>query len=281
MELATTKTLLRRARNGIDSNNLVGVVPTMGGLHEGHLALVDAARSQCSVVIATVFVNPMQFGPSEDFENYPRVLEDDSRILEQRGVDLLFAPSVDEMYPKGRDHHSVVTLPHLTGVLCGRTRPGHFDGVATVVTKLFNLVQPNTAYFGQKDWQQLTIIRAMVSDLDFPVRIVGVPTVRDSRGLALSSRNNYLNVDEHARASLLYEELARIRDRILQGEVNYAELETQACMNLEDDGFTPEYVSVRESQTLRVADSRSKDRRIFGAAHLGKARLIDNLAIDL
>ncbi|MCY3885019.1 MAG: pantoate--beta-alanine ligase [Gammaproteobacteria bacterium] len=280
MELATTKSQLRMARSGIGPNNVVGVVPTMGGLHEGHLALVDAARSECSVVIVTIFVNPMQFGPSEDFENYPRELEDDSRMLVQRGVDLLFAPSVDEMYPNGRDHHSVVMLPHLTGVLCGRNRPGHFDGVATVVSKLFNIVQPNTAYLGQKDWQQLTIIRAMVRDLDFPLRVVGVPTVRDSRGLALSSRNNYLSVDERAKAPLLYTELARLRDRVLQGEVKYTELESQACKALEDDGFTPDYISVRESHTLKVANSHSKNRRVFGAALLGKARLIDNLAID-
>lgn len=280
MELATTKAQLRRDRIGVDSKSIVGVVPTMGALHEGHLALVDAARSKCSVVVATIFVNPMQFGPNEDFENYPRVLEEDSKLLEQRGVDILFAPSVHEMYPTGKEDHTIVMIPHLTDVLCGRNRPGHFDGVATVVSKLLNLVQPDIAFLGQKDWQQLTIIRAMVRDLDFPVEIEGVPTVRDERGLALSSRNNYLRSNEQAQAPLLYSVLTRLRDRVLRGRADYAKLESQAANSLANGGFTPDYVSVRESRTLRPANSHSKDRRVFAAAQLGKARLIDNLAID-
>lgn len=280
MELVTTKAQLREARNTVDSTSTVGLVPTMGGLHEGHLALIDFARSQCSKVFATIFVNPLQFGPNEDFENYPRVLERDSELLEERGVDFLFAPSVDEMYPNGRDEHTVIALPHLTNVLCGSSRPGHFDGVATVVSKLFHLVQPQVSYFGEKDWQQITLIRAMAYDLDFPTEIVGVPTFRDSRGLALSSRNSYLSQEQNVKAPLLYTALARVRDLVLLGEDNYSQLETDAFQTLADAGFTPEYVSVRESRTLRVANSQSGDRRAFGAARLGETRLIDNLAID-
>lgn len=252
----------------------------MGGLHEGHLSLVEAARSRCSKVFATIFVNPMQFGPNEDFESYPRVLDRDSKLLEERGVDLLFAPSENEMYPRGKDNHSVIALPHLTNTLCGRNRPGHFDGVATVVSKLFNLVQPHIAYFGEKDWQQVTLIRAMVSDLDFPIEVIGVPTFRDSRGLALSSRNNYLSAKENERAPLLHSIMCRVRDSILQGRDNYADLEANAMKSLSVEGFDPDYISVREGRTLRPPNSQSSDRRVFGAARLGGTRLIDNLAID-
>lgn len=252
----------------------------MGGLHEGHLALVDAARSQCSTVIATIFVNPLQFGPNEDFASYPRQLERDSQLLEQRGVDLLFAPSVQEMYPNGKSKHTVIALPHLTNVLCGSSRPGHFDGVATVVSKLFHLVQPDIAYFGEKDWQQVTLIRAMVCDLDFPIAIVGVPTLRDGRGLALSSRNSYLSQEQAVKAPLLHLALAHVRDLVLQGKEDYSQLEAEASQSLADAGFIPEYISVREGRTLRIANPQSTDRRAFGAARLGETRLIDNLAID-
>lgn len=252
----------------------------MGGLHDGHLALVDTARSRCSQVIATIFVNPLQFGPNEDFESYPRVLERDAELLKKKGVDLLFAPSVHEMYPNGRDDHTVIALPHLTNVLCGTSRPGHFDGVATVVSKLFNLVQPHVSYFGEKDWQQVTLIRAMVCDLDFPIDIEVVPTFRNNRGLALSSRNSYLDQEQAAKAPLLYSALVQVRDLVLRGENNYAQLEAGATQSLADAGFTPEYISVREGRSLRVANSQSRDRRVFGAARLGETRLIDNLAID-
>ena len=280
MELVTTKAQLREARNAVEPSSTLGLVPTMGGLHEGHLSLVDAARSQCSKIVATIFVNPLQFGPSEDFESYPRTLERDSRLLGERGVDFLFAPSENEMYPHGKEDHTVIALPHLTDVLCGRNRPGHFDGVATVVSKLFNLVQPHVAYFGEKDWQQVTLIRAMVGDLDFPIEVVGVPTFRDNRGLALSSRNSYLSQKENQKAPLLHSAMCRIRDLVLRGQENYADLEADAIKSLSSEGFDPDYISVREGRTLRPPNSQSTDRRVFGAARLGETRLIDNLAID-
>lgn len=280
MELVTTKAQLREARNAVEPNSTLGLVPTMGGLHEGHLSLVDAARSHCSKIVATIFVNPLQFGPSEDFESYPRALERDSRLLEERGVDILFAPSESEMYPSGKDNHTLVALPHLTDVLCGRNRPGHFDGVATVVSKLFNLVQPQVAYFGEKDWQQVTLIRALVGDLDFPIKVIGVPTFRDNRGLALSSRNSYLSQEENERAPLLHSTMCRIRDLVLRGQENYADLEADAIKALSSEGFDPDYISIREGRTLRPPNSQSRDRRVFGAARLGETRLIDNLAID-
>lgn len=281
MDLVTTKEQLREARNAFLTTNIVGLVPTMGGLHEGHLALIDNARSRCSRVIATIFVNPLQFGPSEDFESYPRVLKRDSELLEERGVDLLFAPSVNEMYPNGKEDHTTISLPHLTDLLCGRKRPGHFDGVATVVGKLLNLVQPQLAYFGEKDWQQLTLIRAMVSDLDFPSEVVGVPTFRNAQGLALSSRNSYLSREELKKAPLLYSALTQVRSFVLQGESNYLKLESEAAKSLANAGFHPEYVSVREGKTLCTANASSRDRRVFGAVRLGATRLIDNVAIDL
>ncbi len=252
----------------------------MGNLHTGHLRLIEAARSQSAVVVATIFVNPLQFGPKEDFESYPRVLEQDSKLLREHRTDLLFAPSMEEMYPHGRSPHTNVSLGHLTGFLCGSSRPGHFDGVATVVSKLFNLVQPQRAYFGEKDWQQLTLIRAMVHDLDFPIQIVGVPTARSEDGLALSSRNGYLNAEERAKAHLLYESLNRIRQSVLNGDLDYAKLESDAFERLASEGFAPDYVCVREGASLQAATADSTDRRVFGAAHLGSARLIDNIPID-
>ena len=280
MDVIETKASLRDALQSIDPTSIVGLAPTMGNLHAGHLKLIKAARAESTVVVATIFVNPLQFGPTEDFESYPRVLEPDARLLQEHQTDLLFAPSMDEMYPSGMTRHTNVSLTHLTGVLCGSNRPGHFDGVATVVSKLFNLIQPQRAYFGEKDWQQLTLIRAMVRDLDFPIRIVGVPTVRSEDGLALSSRNGYLNADERAKAPLLYESLSRIRQSVLGGNSDYSKLESEAIDLLASKGFAPEYVSVREGASLHAASPASTDRRVFGAARLGSARLIDNIPID-
>ena len=252
----------------------------MGNLHAGHLKLVDDARSQCTTVIATIFVNPLQFGPNEDFASYPRMLEEDSDQLRSKGTDLLFAPSEEEMYPRGRTSHTNVTVAHLTSMMCGANRPGHFDGVATVVSKLFNLTQPDIAFFGEKDWQQLTLIRGMAGDLDFPLEVVAVPTVRDRNGLALSSRNSYLSTEEVKKAALLYSTLVGVKEKVLAGDSGYRLLEEEAIAALARSGFVPDYVSIREGSTLRNAVAKSTDRRVFGAAHLGKARLIDNIAID-
>lgn len=280
MDVVTTKEKLREARAAFDSTAVIGLVPTMGNLHAGHMELIKQAQSKCTVVIATIFVNPLQFGPNEDFSSYPRVLEKDSDLLRGRGVHLLFAPSVDEMYPRGGTVDTNVSNPHLTTMLCGERRPGHFDGVATVVGKLFNLTQPDIAFFGEKDWQQLTLIRGMASDLDFPIDVVAVPTVRNTDGLALSSRNSYLDAEERKKAPLLYSTLVSVKERVLCGDTRYSQLEDDACTTLALSGFVPDYISVREGASLQKAAKESTDRRVFGAAFLGKARLIDNIAID-
>lgn len=252
----------------------------MGNLHDGHLELVQVAQKRCKSVIATIFVNPLQFGPSEDFDSYPRVLEADAQQLRDVQTDILFAPSLDEMYPDGQDAHTTVSVPGLTDVLCGANRPGHFDGVTTVVTKLFHLAGTDFAYFGEKDWQQLAVIRHMVRQLDFPLEIVGVATQRAPDGLALSSRNEYLSADERKIAPRLNQSLCELREKVLSGNDYYDELESTAKQQLSEYGFKPDYVEVRDEVTLQLPDAGSTQRRVFAAAFLGKARLIDNVAID-
>ena len=258
------------------AGHAVGLVPTMGNLHEGHLELVRACRQQCDVRVASIFVNPTQFGPNEDFANYPRTLGDDLARLDEAQVDLVFNPRVEEMYPTGQQDVTV-TVPDLANTLCGASRPGHFDGVATVVTKLFNIIQPKHAYFGEKDWQQLTVIRAMVRQLDMPIDVVGVPTVRAESGLALSSRNHYLSDSERDRAGLLNATLVNIKRAIEAGNQQYGELESHAVTALTDGGFDVDYVAVRDAHRLCEPDSASTDLRILAAARLGGARLIDNV----
>ena len=255
----------------------VGLVPTMGNLHEGHLALVRKAREACANVVATIFVNPTQFAPNEDFASYPRTFEEDVAQLEQAGVDVLFAPDTDEMYPRGREGLTRVSVPALADTLCGAARPGHFDGVATVVAKLLHLAAPHQAFFGEKDWQQLAIIRAMVRDLDMATQIVGVPTVRASDGLALSSRNQYLTPEERAVAPLIHRKLGDVREAIDGGEGDFAMLEAQASRDLATAGFKVDYVAVRDAERLVTPDEHTQALRIFAAARLGRARLIDNV----
>lgn len=252
----------------------------MGNLHEGHLELARVASDSCGSVIVTIFVNPMQFGPNEDFANYPRMLEKDAELLNKVGTDVLFAPSLDEMYPSGRDFQTKVSVPSLTEVLCGKSRPEHFDGVTTVVSKLFHLTKPQIAFFGEKDWQQLTVIKRMVSDLDFPLRIIGVPTQRADDGLALSSRNGYLNALERKLAPKLNRTLHDLREEIVGGDDDYEKLQQEAMERLSDLGFRPEYVEVRDADDLQVPGERTSNRRVFAAAYVGKARLIDNIPID-
>ena len=255
-------------------------VPTMGNLHRGHIHLVERARELAPRTVASIFVNPMQFGPSEDFAAYPRTLEADSRQLEVAGLDLLFAPSVAEVYPRSLEQMTQVTVPGLPTVLCGASRPTHFSGVTTVVSKLFNMVQPDMAVFGEKDWQQLVIIRRMAADLDMPVAIVGVPTVREPDGLALSSRNGYLLAEERAIAPTLYATLRATAKRWRAGERDWARLEADAKANLAACGFRPDYVEIRRAHDLqRPAPEDVADLRIFAAAWLGRARLIDNLPV--
>ncbi|NMP22443.1 pantoate--beta-alanine ligase [Sulfobacillus sp. DSM 109850] len=266
----------RRQRSRGDS---VALVPTMGALHRGHLALVEEAQRRVERVVVSIFVNPLQFGPMEDLARYPRTWEQDWERLASLGTDAVFAPSVDVMYPNGPALTRVNVEP-LSGVLCGRTRPTHFQGVATVVSKLFNILQPDVAVFGEKDWQQLAIIRRMVDDLNFPVSVVGVPTVREESGLALSSRNQYLTDDQKTQATALYRGLATARDRYRAGERRREPLRQIVLDVLSGAGIEPEYVELVHPDTLAPApDILDGPTLLALAARLGKARLIDNVIL--
>ena len=259
----------------------VGFVPTMGNLHKGHVSLVAQAQDRADRVVASIFVNPLQFGPSEDFEHYPRTLEHDTQMLQEVGADLLFHPSTLEIYPVGHERTTVVDVPELSGILCGAFRPGHFAGVATVVNKLFNIVQPDVAVFGEKDYQQLTIIRRLVADLCMPIEIVGVPTLRDPDGLALSSRNRYLTPAERATAPHLHEMLKTARKRIESGERDFDAIQKDGVRALEAARFQPEYVAIRQADDLQPPREGSRELVILAAGRLGKARLIDNIKATL
>jgi pantoate--beta-alanine ligase len=255
----------------------IAFVPTMGNLHLGHASLMAAAHLHGRRVISSIFVNPLQFGPSEDFSAYPRTPDDDGNLLSEYGVDVLFQPTVEEMYPEGSVGSTVVDVPGLTDVLCGAFRPGHFQGVATVVVKLFCLVQPDVAIFGEKDYQQLTVIRRVVQDLNLPVAIVGAPTVRAEDGLALSSRNRYLNAEERATAPAIYRALDKARRRLEEGDTAYASIETEGLAAIGAAGIKPDYFEVRTAARLERPTERDVHLVVLAAGRLGKARLIDNL----
>ncbi|MFA1030555.1 Pantothenate synthetase [Pseudomonas syringae pv. helianthi] len=255
----------------------IALTPTMGNLHSGHAALVAKAAQRADFVVATIFVNPLQFGPNEDLATYPRTLAADQEKLLQAGCNLLFTPSVKEMYPHGMADQTLVSVPHLSQGLCGASRPGHFEGVATVVSKLFNMVQPDLAIFGEKDFQQLAVIRAMVRDLNMPIQIIGEPTVRAHDGLALSSRNGYLNDDQRAAAPALYQAIRQTADAINAGERDFDALLTGKRQQLEAAGFRIDYLEIRNATSLRPATAEDRDLVILAAAFLGKTRLIDNL----
>jgi len=258
----------------------IAFVPTMGNLHDGHLSLVKQARQHADKVVVSIFVNPLQFGPDEDFDNYPRTLVADSARLEAV-ADLLFAPPVAEVYPSGYGAATQVEVPDVSVGLCAESRPGHFVGVTTVVAKLFNLVQPDVALFGDKDYQQLQVIRRLVADLCFPVEIIAVPTVREADGLAMSSRNVYLSAVERETAPKLYQALQLTAQGLVQGQADFAALERQGVGILESAGFVPEYFAIRQANTLRPAKSGMTEVVILVAARLGKTRLIDNLVCSL
>ncbi|WKE66306.1 pantoate--beta-alanine ligase [Gallaecimonas kandeliae] len=259
----------------------VALVPTMGNLHEGHLTLVREAKLQADRVVVSIFVNPLQFGAGEDLSSYPRTPEEDSAALFEEGVDLLFMPGVEVLYPHGMDGHTKVEVPGISELYCGQTRPGHFRGVATVVCKLLNLVQPDIACFGMKDYQQLAVIRHMVDDLAMPVDIVGVPTVRADSGLALSSRNGYLTAEELAKAPALYATLEGLGASLADGNKDFAALVAQGREKLEQAGLKPDYLHILNADSLAPADTQDQTLVILVAAYLGKARLIDNLLVDL
>lgn len=254
----------------------IAFVPTMGNLHAGHMRLVEEARKHADAVVVSIYVNPLQFGPKEDFTTYPRTPAEDRALLEGAGVALLFAPGDAVMYPRGRDRHTQVEVPHLSEILCGAFRPGHFRGVATVVARLFNLVMPDVACFGKKDYQQLLVIRRMAADLGMPLEIVGVATVREADGLALSSRNNYLSAEERQVAPNLYRCLQHVRDRVVTGAEPRA-AEQAAVAELEGLGFRVDYVSVRRATDLAEPRHEDKSLIVLAAARLGRTRLIDNL----
>ncbi|MBX8517579.1 pantoate--beta-alanine ligase [Pseudomonas cichorii] len=254
----------------------IALTPTMGNLHSGHAALVTRASQRADFVVATIFVNPLQFGPNEDLASYPRTLDADKEKLLEAGCNLLFTPSVEEMYPHGMADQTLVSVPHLSEGLCGASRPGHFDGVATVVSKLFNMVQPDLAVFGEKDFQQLAVIRALVRDLNMPIQIIGEPTVRAADGLALSSRNGYLSEELRAKAPALYRVLSTVADGIRNNEAINSLIDI-GKKTLEAEGFRIDYLEVRDATSLRPATEEDRDLVILVAAFLGKTRLIDNL----
>ncbi len=273
MHIIHTIQELRRWRKQSGS---VAFVPTMGNLHEGHLALVKQAKKEAEHIVVSIFVNRLQFGQGEDFDRYPRTLEEDAAKLRDCGVDILFAPNEAELYPHTSQQYQVEP-PNLQNELCGAFRPGHFRGVATVVCKLFNIVQPDAACFGKKDYQQLAVIQGMVSDLNIPVKIVPVDTGRARDGLALSSRNQYLNADERAEAPRLYRVLNETVKAVRTGNRNYAELEQHAVQQLQQHGWTVDYVEIREAGSLNVARLGDKNLVVLAAARLGNTRLIDNI----
>ncbi|TBU71958.1 pantoate--beta-alanine ligase [Phytopseudomonas daroniae] len=259
----------------------IGLVPTMGNLHAGHAALVEKAAQRADFVVASIFVNPMQFGPAEDLDKYPRTLQADQQRLVNAGCHLLFHPDVEEMYPNGMGEQTRISVPGVSEGLCGASRPGHFEGVATVVTKLFNMVQPDLAVFGQKDFQQLAVIRTLVRDLNMPIQIIGEPTVRAESGLALSSRNGYLSDEQRDTATVLYRSLQEIAQAIQAGERDLPALIEQAQRQHADAGLRADYLEVREAQSLRTVSPGDRELVVLVAAYLGNTRLIDNLSFIL
>ena len=263
------------------NNEHIALVPTMGNLHAGHLSLVELAREHAERVVVSIFVNPTQFGEGEDFEEYPRTLEIDTRRLKKPAADLVFAPDVDTVYPFGLKDSTTVSVPRITENFCGASRPGHFDGVTSVVARLFALVQPDAAVFGQKDYQQQLVIRHMCQDLNLPVSIITGETVREKDGLAMSSRNQYLDEDERKTAPMLHAELMRVGEELQNGKRNYKKMEAAASKTLTDAGFIVDYFSIRRAQNLQIPDRDCDEIVVLAAVHLGKARLIDNVVVTI
>jgi pantoate--beta-alanine ligase len=274
--VVTIETVRAHVRAWRSKGQRIGFVPTMGNLHAGHLSLLAAARYRADRVIASVFVNPLQFGPKEDFARYPRTPIEDARLLAEAQCDLLFAPGVSEIYPDGGTQPTLVSVRGLSEILCGQFRPGHFDGVVTVVAKLFGIVAPDVAIFGEKDYQQYLLIRRMTLDLALPVEVIGAPTVRANDGLALSSRNRYLTPAERARAPAIYQALRAAVGRVDAGDRDYEGIERAGREALERAQMAPDYFSIRNAADLSVPADRS-DLIVLTAARLGRSRLIDNL----
>ncbi|EAW28819.1 pantoate--beta-alanine ligase [Pseudoalteromonas sp. ESRF-bin5] len=259
----------------------VAFVPTMGNLHRGHFSLVEKAKTLADKVVVSIFVNPMQFGANEDLDNYPRTLSEDKQGLAELGTDIVFTPSVSTIYPNGLGEQSFVDVPGVSLGYCGGSRPGHFKGVATVVTKLFNLVQPDYACFGEKDFQQLQVIKTMARDLSMPVEIIGVPTMREVSGLAMSSRNGYLSAEQKTTATALFKALGQCAEQLKQGNKDFTSLKTHAKQSLEQAGLKPDYFEIAQRDTLKTATLDDNHFVILAAAFLGSVRLIDNMQVDI
>jgi pantoate--beta-alanine ligase len=263
------------------SAKVIAFVPTMGNLHQGHLNLVREAKKQADIVVVSIFVNPMQFGPDEDLDAYPRTLQSDSRLLEDLGVDVLFMPKATDIFARGLEQQTFVEVPGLSYMICGASRPGHFRGVATIVCKLFNMVQPNLAFFGEKDFQQLQVIKAMVTDLSMNLKVFGVATTRDNDGLAMSSRNQYLKDKERKLAPTLYEKMQQLAAEIQTGRRDFSTLTQEYKLRLAELGFNPDYLEIRNAENLLQPGHEDHYLVLLAAAFLGKTRLIDNLQIRL
>ncbi|MDA8939402.1 pantoate--beta-alanine ligase [Pseudoalteromonas marina] len=259
----------------------VAFVPTMGNLHRGHFSLVEKAKTLADKVVVSIFVNPMQFGANEDLDNYPRTLSEDKQGLAELGTDIVFTPSVSTIYPNGLGEQSFVDVPGVSLGYCGGSRPGHFKGVATVVTKLFNLVQPDYACFGEKDFQQLQVIKTMARDLSMPVEIIGVPTMREISGLAMSSRNGYLSAEQKTTATALFKALGQCAEQLKQGNKDFTSLKAHAKQSLEQAGLKPDYFEIAQRDTLKTATLDDNHFVILAAAFLGSVRLIDNMQVDI
>lgn len=275
------KSLRQALQQARSEGKRIGFVPTMGNLHQAHLELVKIAQSQADFVVASIFVNRLQFGLNEDWDRYPRTLDTDCEKLRSVQCDVLFCPDEIEMYPNGMDQQAKVILPTMADVLCGASRPGHFTGVTTVVSKLFNIVQPDIAVFGLKDYQQLAIIRRMTEDLCFPVQLVPGPIVREADGLAMSSRNSFITAEERGRVIILHQSLLHMATAIEQGERDFKQLELQARAQIEAAGFRVDYVSICDSKSLQPAAHDDTSLRLLGAMYTQGARLIDNIALEL
>ena len=263
------------------SAKVIAFVPTMGNLHQGHLNLVREAKKKADIVVVSIFVNPLQFGPDEDLDAYPRTLEKDSYLLEDLGVDALFMPTTNDIYARGLEQQTFVEVPGLSYMICGASRPGHFRGVATIVCKLFNMVQPNLAFFGDKDFQQLQVIKAMVTDLSMNLKVFGVPTTREEDGLAMSSRNHYLKDEERKLAPTLYQKMHELVDEIQSGRRDFSKLTQKYKLQLSTLGFNPDYLEIRNVENLLQPGHEDQHLVLLAAAFLGKTRLIDNVQINL
>ncbi|MGQ8889630.1 pantoate--beta-alanine ligase [Serratia sp. TSA_105.2] len=279
--IETLPMLRQQIRRWRQEGKRIALVPTMGNLHDGHMTLVDEARARADVVVVSIFVNPMQFDRPDDLARYPRTLQEDSEKLTRRGVDLVFAPAPAAVYPQGLDQQTYVDVPGISSILEGASRPGHFRGVSTIVSKLFNLVQPDLACFGEKDYQQLALIRKMVADMGYDIDIIGVPTVRAKDGLALSSRNGYLTAEERKIAPQLSKIMNALAQQLANGERHVEELLEQTAEQLRTAGFTPDELFIRDADSLQPLTVDSQRAVVLMAAWLGKARLIDNQQVDL